>query len=95
MVAGLPETLAINRAAPTTDAPSETRAAPSALKNQARGGAMGEQTPVVIYELSFGGANAPAPAQHNSLRLDHSCLRRKTSLARALTGLAKIPANDR
>ncbi len=62
------------RAALNTDAPGETRAAPSALKNQARGCAMGEQTPIVICDPSFGGANAPAPAQHNSLRLDHSCL---------------------
>src|SRR6202158_4210616 len=47
----------------------------SALKDQARGRAMREQAPLAIRDPSFGGADAPAPAQHDAFRPDHTCFR--------------------
>src|SRR3977135_939019 len=46
----------------------------SVLKDQAGRRAMREQAPRAIRDPSFGGADAPAPAQNNTFRLDLSRL---------------------
>src|SRR5450756_3241557 len=47
----------------------------SALEDQARGRAMSEQTALAICQPSFGHADSPTPAQHNTFRHDHAGLR--------------------
>src|SRR5450756_410415 len=47
----------------------------SALEDQARGRAMSEQTALAICHPSFGHADSPTPAQHNTFRHDHAGLR--------------------
>src|SRR6516164_3362403 len=46
----------------------------SSCKNQARGRAMGKQSPIAVGEPTFGGADAATPAQYNAFRRDRARL---------------------
>src|SRR6266481_9939843 len=63
----------------------------SALKNQAGGCTMGEQTPLAIGDAPFGGADTPAAAQHDALGLDLSGLGRNRPQQRNLELERRLP----